>query len=219
MADQQAIAAALPRLKVLALPKGVLLPGSGLPLQLGEPGPLALVEEAMQGDQVIAVAMLARGWEAAPGARPPMRAVAGAGVIEEHQMLAGGGREILVRGVARVRIVGEHSAGKPFREVSAVAVEESPAQDNRQVETVRRAVLQLSGTLPEDLGRVVSIAAARIVDPGTLCDAVAAALFEDVEALQAVLEAFEVQSRLQRVLSEVGALLLASQPPSSDLLS
>ena len=111
--DGARVDAALGRLKVFPLPKAVLLPGSGLPLHVFEPRYRALVEEALESDRVMAVARLAPGWESAYEGRPRLMPVAGAGVIEEHEKLPDGRFNILVRGVARVRIRGEHARASP----------------------------------------------------------------------------------------------------------
>jgi len=85
---------------------------------------------------------------------------------------------------------------------------------------VRRAVLQLTESLPEDLAQALATAAARIPDPGTLCDVVAAAVLDEPEDLQAVLEALDVQARVRKLLGENGGMLLAAHPsPPDGLLS
>jgi len=85
---------------------------------------------------------------------------------------------------------------------------------------VRRAVLQLTESLPEDLAQALATAAARIPDPGTLCDVVAAAVLDEPEDLQAVLEALDVQARVRKLLGEIGGMLLAAHPsPPDGLLS
>ncbi|MBI5546457.1 MAG: LON peptidase substrate-binding domain-containing protein [Deltaproteobacteria bacterium] len=220
MPDLEAVLIALRRLKVFPLPQGVLLPGSALPLHVFEPRYRALVAEALRTDKVLAVATLAPGWEGDYEGRPALRPIAGVGIIDELEELPDGRYNLLVRGVARVRISGEHPADKPFREVIAEIVSEPSAFDSRDVDTVRRAVLQLSESLPGDLAQALAMAAARIPDPGTLCDVVAAAVLEEPEALQGVLDTVDVQERVSRVLGEIGALLLAAHPrPSDELLS
>jgi len=214
MATEAQFAAALPRLKVFPLPQGVLLPGSGLPLHVFEPRYRALVEEALESDRVLAIARLAPGWEKEYDGRPQLLPMAGAGFIEESEKLGDGRYNILVRGVARVRIRGEHSPDKLFREVQAETVAEIPAQDGSTVESVRRAVLGVSTALSPEMAQLLTLAAARLRDPGTLCDVVAAALLDDADVLQGVLEALDVQARARRVLGEIGALMLAAQPPA-----
>ena len=218
--DQDTVLAALDRLKVFPLPKGVLLPGCALPLHIFEPRYRALVAEAWAGDRVMSVAMLAPGWEKDYEGRPPMRPIAGVGILDEAEKLADGRYNILVRGVARVRFASEHSPVKPYREVVADLADEEPAGDSQQVDLVRRAVLQLSETLPKDLAQALTIAAARIPDPGTLCDVVASAVLDEPDDLQAILEAVDVQARVRRLLGEIGAMLLAAHPtPPDGLLS
>ena len=220
MTDQDIVTGALGRLKVFPLPNGVLIPGCALPLHIFEPRYRAMVAEALEGDKVIAVAMLAPGWEKDYEGRPPMRAVAGVGIVEQAEKLADGRYNILLRGVGRVRFERELAPDKPFREVVAELVDEKPASDGEQVDLVRRAVLQLSESLPQELAQALTIAAARIKDPGMLCDVVAAAVLDDPGDLQAILETVDVQARVRRLLGEIGAMLLAAQPePPGGMLS
>jgi Lon protease-like protein len=213
MGELDSVTETLGRLKVFPLPQGVLLPGCGLPLHVFEPRYRAMVAEALQGDRVLAVAMLAPGWEDDYQGRPRLLPIAGVGLIEEARRLDDGRYDILVRGIARVRIDAEHRPEKPFREVVARLASEPTTHDVQQLELLRRAVLQVSQALPKGLAQALATAAARIDEPGVLCDVVAAALLEDATQLQAVLEAVDVEKRVQRVLGEVGALLLAARPP------
>jgi len=218
--DIDTVTLALGRLKVFPLPKAVLLPGSALPLHVFEPRYRAMVAEALEGDRVLSVAMLAPGWEQDYEGRPALRPLAGVGIVEEAEKLPDGRYDLLVRGVARARFLGEHAPDKPFREMKAELAEEAPASDRQQVDLVRRAVLQLTESLPEDLAQALATAAARIPDPGTLCDVVAAAVLDEPEDLQAVLEALDVQARVRKLLGEIGGMLLAAHPsPPDGLLS
>lgn len=220
MTDLDIVGGALDRLKVFPLPKGVLLPGSALPLHIFEPRYRALIAEALETDKVISVAMLAPGWEDDYAGRPRLKPVAGVGIVEEAEKLSDGRYNILVRGVARVRFEKEHAPEKPFREVVARLADEAPASDPRQVDTVRRAVLQLCETLPKELGQALATAAARVDDPGALCDLVAAAVLEEPDDLQGVLEAVDVPARVRKLLGEIGALLLQAHPePPEGMLS
>lgn len=218
--DIDNVVQALRRLKVFPLPQAVLLPGSTLPLHVFEPRYRDMVAAALEGDRVLAVAMLAPGWEKDYEGRPAVRPIAGVGIIEDAEKLADGRYNIMVRGVARVRLVKEHAAELPFREMEAELAEESPADDRQQVDLVRRAVLLLTESLPEELAQGLATAAARIRDPGRLCDVVAAAMLDESEDLQAVLEALDVQARVRRILGEIGGMLLANHPlPPDGLLS
>lgn len=214
--DIDVVQGALGRLKVFPLPKVVLLPGSAMPLHVFEPRYRAMVEAAQAGDKVLAVAMLAPGWEKDYEGRPALRPVAGVGIMEEAERLADGRYNVMVRGVARVRLQREHAPDKPFREFAAELAQEAPASDGQQVDLVRRAVLQLSESLPQELAQSLTIAAARIPDPGTLCDVVAAAVLDDPEQLQGVLESLDVQARVRKLLGEIGAMLLNAHPAPPD---
>lgn len=208
MITEQVVRSALRRLKVFPLPGAVLLPGAGLPLHVFEPRYLALVEDALASDRVIAVPMLADGWEPDYTGRPALRPIAGVGVIEEDERQEDGLYNILVRGILRVRILGEHPPDKLYREVIAEPLPETAAEPAADLDTLRRVMLELGEEIPAELAGPLMTVAAQIRDPGQLGDFAAAELIEDAEVRQSVLETLDVDRRVQVVLPALGELLL-----------
>src|SRR5512136_3473098 len=117
-----ALASACAALKILPLPGVTLFPGAPLPLRIFEPRYRALVAEALATDRILAVPMLVNE-EEAPSERAAIHPIAGAVKIEAEQAYPDGRFDILVRGLARVRLVEEVHAGKPFREFRAEVLE------------------------------------------------------------------------------------------------
>ncbi len=216
---EEKVRAALGQLKVFPLPASVLLPGMAMGLHVFEPRYRALTRDALEGDGVLAIPMLASGWEPDYLGRPPLRPLAGVGVIERNEKLADGRYNLLVRGVARVRIVEEHLQVRPYREVRAELAAEVPARDSLPSDTLRRLLLEVCQGLSRDAASLVAREAAKAQDAGSLCDVIAAALFEDAGTLQAVLEALDVGRRVGLLVGELGQLLLKQGANAPRLLS
>jgi Lon protease-like protein len=94
------------RIKLFPLPEVTLFPGQGLPLHVFEPRYRALVEDALATDAVLAVPGLAPGAsKGEPVLRPALPTFMGVGVIAEHERLPDGRFHLLVRGIARGRLL------------------------------------------------------------------------------------------------------------------
>jgi uncharacterized protein len=211
--------AALSQLKVFPLPAGVLRPGMGMGLHVFEPRYKVLVRDALASDGVLSVPMLAPGWEPDYHGRPLLKPLGGVGVIERHERMLDGRYNLLVRGLARIHIVDEHLQVKPYREVRAELVEETPTADALPGDTLRRMLLEVCQRIPKATAAAVAREAAKIRDPGRLCDAVAVALIDDARVLQSVLEALDVRQRVQLLVSELGHFLLKQRETSPKVLS
>ena len=208
MDDLELLKTALPRLKVFPLPTAVLLPHATLSLHIFEPRYRAMTTDALGNDRVLAIAMLGTGWEADYYGRPGMQPIAGAGIIERHEKLPDGRYNLLLRGVARVRILDEQQTDRPYREVRAELAAEIPPKDPSAAEAVRQCVLELCQTLPKSVSGPLATELSRARTPGELCDIAAATLLPDAPQRQLVLEALDVQQRITAVIAELGELIL-----------
>lgn len=210
--DLETLLTALDRLKVFPLPDAVLLPGGALPLAVFEPRYRALVEDALRGDRLLAIARLAPGRGDDSDGQARVRPTACLGFIEAARGRARGRQQILVRGVTRIRIVGEHPRTAPYREVHAELADEPPCVSSVELDTVRAALAPLWALLPSERRKALAEATAHLIDPGALCDAIALAVVDDSDELQALLEATHVRARSRRLLERIGALLFDGQP-------
>src|SRR5690242_3711411 len=109
------VAQACGALKVFPLPGAVVLPGTPAPLHIFEPRYRRMTADALEGDRVLALAALVSEGGAVQD-RAPVHPIAGVGLIETDERRPDGRYDILVRGVARVRLVSELANGKPYRE-------------------------------------------------------------------------------------------------------
>ncbi|MFL5393328.1 MAG: LON peptidase substrate-binding domain-containing protein, partial [Myxococcales bacterium] len=101
-----ALRKALAALKVFPLHGVAVLPGTPAPFHIFEPRYRALVQDALAGDRILAVPGLF-GKSDAHALRPPLRAICGAGIIEAEERHEDGRFDVVVRGLARVRLVEE----------------------------------------------------------------------------------------------------------------
>ncbi len=89
---------------IFPLPEISLLPGELLPLHVFEQRYRTLLEDALKGERLIALACLLPGWEAHYKLNPPVDPLMGVGQIVVHRARDNGTADIVLRGVARVRL-------------------------------------------------------------------------------------------------------------------
>ncbi len=201
-------------LKVFPLPGAVVFPGTPAPFHIFEPRYRAMTLDALSGDRMLAVATLRSPGDAALE-RAQVHGVAGAGFIEADERLADGRFNIMLRGVARVRLVDELSAtNKPYREFRVEVLDDEypeagPAALGSEVETLEQCVLELARRLPADSGAAeLAEAVARMRIPARMADLVAAAVIGDAGTRLRILEELVVSKRMEIVIREVAGLLL-----------
>src|SRR5512144_521588 len=118
-----ALRKALAALKVFPLHGVAVLPGTPAPFHVFEPRYRALVGDALAGDRILAVPGLF-GKSDALALRPPVRAICGAGIIEAVERHDDGRYDIVVRGLARVRLLEELPPARLYREFRAELIED-----------------------------------------------------------------------------------------------
>jgi Lon protease-like protein len=215
LAPRALVERACARMKVFPLQGVAIFPGAPTPFHIFEPRYRELTADALAGDRVLAVPQISDAVDA-PFEMEPVRAVAGAGVIEEWEKLPDGRYQILVRGVARVRLVEELPSRKGYREFRAVVLEDALRDDaasradvQAKAEGLEQLLLQIAAGLPDESGAPRLAAECARLGPSALADIVAAALVTDGAAKQAILEELDVSRRLDLVLAEAGAVVLA----------
>jgi ATP-dependent Lon protease len=102
--------------RLFPLPNVVVFPHVMQPLHVFEPRYRALLEEALGGDGLIAMAILAPGWEKDYEGRPPLRPAACLCKVATHHRTSDGNYNALLLGVKRIEIVRELPPAKLFRE-------------------------------------------------------------------------------------------------------
>ncbi|MFN7975597.1 MAG: LON peptidase substrate-binding domain-containing protein [Acidobacteriota bacterium] len=87
---------------VFPLPGVVFFPSAVLPLHIFEPRYRQMVRDSLDGERVIAMALLKPGWEANYGGRPEVFPVGCLGKIEAVEKLADGRFNLALAGLCRV---------------------------------------------------------------------------------------------------------------------
>lgn len=211
--EQAAVAAALDRLRIFPLPASALIPGGHLPLHVFEPRYREMIADVLASDRVLAVALLAPGWEDEYQDRPPLFSILGVGYVQAAEALPDGRYNILLHGVARARILEELPPEKSYRMVRAELVEDQLDPSELPLvlangQTLRQLVLDLATALPDDAGVPLAQACVRERDPGKLADLVGAAVLVDHRQRQEFLEERHVAKRLEVVSDTVAQVLL-----------
>src|SRR5215471_1628130 len=101
--------------RLFPLPNLVLYPHVMQPLHIFEERYREMLEDALAGDRLIAMAMLEPGYEEDYDSRPPIAEYACLGKVVAHRRLSDGRYNVLLLGVGRVRIVRELEPLRSFR--------------------------------------------------------------------------------------------------------
>ncbi len=200
-------------LPIFPLPGVVFLPSSLLPLHVFEPRYCDLVKDALAGPRLISVPQLAPGWEAEYDGNPAVHQVAGLGQIVRHQALDDGRYNIILYGVARVRIVAETPVDTGYRRVRASLLSDElpPAQ---RLQSMIRELQALGASLmavnPELAGALSRVAEGRS-DPVRYVDTVAHLVLTGSEIRQEYLEQDAVGARCAIVENVLATLLAGTE--------
>src|SRR3954469_16215043 len=146
MPDEPLSPADLAALSIFPLPEATLFPGALLPLHIFEPRYRTLVTDALAGSRTLAVARLKPGFESDYGGRPPVFDVCGAGRIVDHTTLPDGRYNVMLLGLARVRLVRELPAARAYRVLRAELIHDLPV-DPRLSAGLEQEVVSLWRTL------------------------------------------------------------------------
>lgn len=151
---------------IFPLESVVLVPRALLPLHVFEPRYLAMVRDALDGHRMIAMAMPREGHATSDEHLPPVHPVVDVGRIVRHEAYDDGRMDIVLEGVARMRIDQELPAERPYRVVHAL-----PFPDRPEVppDHLRSALDELLLRFP-DL-RDEDLATLRELAPGLAADA------------------------------------------------
>jgi uncharacterized protein len=98
------------------LPNLVLFPQALLPLHIFETRYRKMTADALDGERLIAMSLLRPGWELLSSSKtPPIHNIVGLGKIIAHEKLDDGRYYLVLRGLARAKVLGEQQAGLPYR--------------------------------------------------------------------------------------------------------
>lgn len=189
----------LAALPLFPLPRVVLFPGSVLPLHVFEPRYRELMEACVaEGPMAMAVPLLVPGWEQEYDGRPPIHPIAGAGRIVEHRRYPDGRFDVLLAGLARVRLQELPAEGRSYRRAHATPLVDRTPHPERIAEQIP-AVLSLASTvvaLVRERYPEFSLGVDGHSHPSVIADRIADRLVSSPEGRQRLLEALDVKVRL-----------------------
>jgi Lon protease-like protein len=195
--------------RVFPLPNLVMFPHVMQALHIFEPRYRAMVEEALEDDRLIALGVLAPGWEQNYEGRPPLRSTACLCRIATHQRTEQGTYNVLVLGVRRLRVVQELPPKKLFRVVEAELLDDiepddaagdSAAMQRELLSAFKRAMPKIPNAyeqLDQLLGSQISL--------GMLTDIVSYTVDLDLEVKVRLLQEQDVFRRAQLLLDAIAA--------------
>jgi Lon protease-like protein len=138
------------KVRLFPLPNLVLFPHVMQPLHIFEPRYRALLEDALAGDGLIAMAALAPGWESDYDGRPPLEPAACLCRVMKWQKTPEGTYNVLLVGVRRIRLLEELPPQQLFREARVELLEDeySLSETSDRAERQRKLVKQFKAILP-----------------------------------------------------------------------
>ena len=185
-------------LPVLPVRNTVLVPNMVVPLLVGRDQSMKAIEEAISKDRMLFVVTQLDEELEDPGPDDVYN-VGVQGLIDRFLKMPDGTTSILIRGQQRLRRL-EYTQREPFMRVRTETVREE-AEQTLAMEALMRAVLllfekctRLSHTLSDE----AYITAMNIDKPGWLADFIVSSIEPPIATRQDILEAFDVEERLQK---------------------
>src|SRR5215469_6838918 len=186
------------QLPLLPIRNTVLLPNLVTPLIVGQEESLKAIEEAMRKDRILFVVTQLDEDLENPG-HDDVYTVGVEGMIDRVLKMPDGTTSVLLHGQRRLRRI-EYTQDKPFMRVCAEIVAEE-TERTLTIDALVRATLalfekcvKLSSILPEE----AYITAMNIDQPGWLADFIVSAIEPPIAVRQSMLEAFNIEERLQK---------------------
>jgi Lon protease-like protein len=205
--DQEALLQFSGVARLFPLPNLVLFPHVVQPLHVFEPRYRQLMADALGHDRLITLALLRPGWEEDYDGRPELHPVACLGRVVADQKLPDGRYNLLLRGLARVRLVEELDSDRLYRTARVEMLCDSGVPPAAEAVTLRQRLSEV--VLP----RFAKTAPARDqlrelfsgeTPLGALCDILGFALPLPLERKQALLEETAVRGRADLLLECLG---------------
>ena len=212
--------AALDSLPIFPLPDVVLLPGAVLPLNVFEPRYRDMTRDALAGERLLGMARLLPGYQQDYAGRPPVHDIVGLGRIVTTNETDDGRYHLLLRGIARVRIVEELPPDHSYRRVRAEILDSERSTRPQTLTSGGEQLIAMSDRLADAVDGASGLRniVREAETPGACADLISAALLADPEERQRLLEMLDPADRVDRVI-ELLARATAELGGESDLLN
>jgi uncharacterized protein len=185
------------------LPNVVLFPNALLPLQIFEPRYRQMTADVLEGERMIAMSLMRPGWEHLPSsANPPIHRVVGLGKIIAHQKLDDGRYYLVLRGLARAKLLSEQVVELPYR-IGQLEICHDIIDDVATIDRMARSEELMSlfvRMFPGVNLKQLFLHAASELPLGNVCDVLLGALPLSSQLAQQFLEQPNVDVRSQMLL-------------------
>ncbi len=190
--------------RLFPLPDLVMFPHVMQPLHVFEPRYVEMLNSALDSDGLIAMSMLAPGWESDYEGRPPLYPHACLGKVVTHQRQDDGHYNLLLLGLRRILIEHELPAEHLYREAKVTLLDDFYYSDNDDARAALQTELteKFQDALPQ--GRPTSSNVEELLSAeiplGVLTDLVSFALPLDLKTKCGLLGESDVDVRAQMLL-------------------
>jgi len=188
-----------PALPVLPLKETVVFPASMTPLAIGQERSIALVDDVIAGDRLLALVTVSNDDAEIPS-WGDIYTVGTAAIVHKMIRVPDGTLRVLVQGLRRIRIA-QHVREDPYL-VAELTELPDRLTESKELEALTRNVQNQFGRviglvpyLPEEL----QAATANVDDPSALCSLVASTIRLKTDEKQKLLELVDVGERLREV--------------------
>jgi Lon protease-like protein len=210
--------AELEEVSVFPLPSTVFFPDTDLPLHLFEERYRAMAEDRItHGNGVIAIALLRPGYEAEYDGRPAIHTVAGIGRVIAHRKNQSGTHDIVLRGLGRVRLDELPMGDRPYRLAKATPLRTTNTELSRSVLAPLLSCTSRIAAVVRERHPDFEVGFDANDDIATIVDRIADRFVSEPPRRQRILEAIDLEERLELVTDAVGdllALIGAREEPS-----
>jgi ATP-dependent Lon protease len=192
-----------PRLPILPLKDTVVFPRIQVPLVVGRPASLRLIDEAMLKDRIVGL-VTQRDPRVDQPSPADLHAVGTAAVIQRLLKFPDGSVRVLVNGLERLRVT--RIVGTDPYVVGEVEVLSDVVDATVETEALTKNLLQQAQkmlSLMPIASDEVGVALLNAGSPARLCDMAAALLVRDATAKQELLETVSVKERLRKLTRHV----------------
>lgn len=192
-------------LPIFPLPNVVLFPGGGVPLHVFEPRYRQMMQAALEGDRTLGMVSVAPEHHAGMAGDPPVYRVGCAGEIAEHELLADGRYNLLLRSGWRFEILEElpREEGRLYRVARVRPLPDRPERaDAERMQELRGQVMEaLEALVRHSAGEGTSIDAERLsrLDDERFTNTLCQALGLDTPEKQGLLELDTLSARTERL--------------------
>lgn len=218
--DAPAPGTVLEALPIFPLPGTIFFPNTLLPLHVFEPRYRRMVEALPEENAYLAVALLMGDWRDNYHGAPRVAPVMGMGEVVHREQSDDGRWHILLRGLARVKMMEELATEEPFRMVRAVVLgARSTPEDEVELQQNLPTLRHFFATILSRVPGVDISEASRLFDPetpsGLVVDSITSALPVVPEQKQALLEELRPGARAARLSAILAEMLVRDFPDTA----